>query len=149
VASIPARTRFRGPSGSSAADDRQAVRSVGDETSAHGFVDGGWTQPERLPNLVEGPCEKPLPVLHGHPRAPTSAPPGVRENPVLGGLRCEPARRYLAEGGKGVDEVAFAFGFSDGSAFRKAFKRWTGEAPRTASCIRSGPRHVADDAGSD
>ncbi len=49
---------------------------------------------------------------------------------ILDEVRCELARRYLAEGRKGVEEVAFALGFSDGSAFHKAFKRWTGESPR-------------------
>jgi AraC-like DNA-binding protein len=48
---------------------------------------------------------------------------------ILDEVRCELARRYLAEEGKGVEEVAFALGFSDGSAFHKAFKRWTGESP--------------------
>jgi AraC-like DNA-binding protein len=49
---------------------------------------------------------------------------------ILDELRCELARRYLAQGQRGVEEVAFALGFSDGSAFHKAFRRWTGERPK-------------------
>ena len=31
--------------------------------------------------------------------------------------------------GRGVSEVGFALGFSDPSAFHKAFVRWTGSSP--------------------
>jgi AraC-like DNA-binding protein len=48
---------------------------------------------------------------------------------ILDEVRCELARRYLAQEHRRVEEVAFALGFSDGSAFHKAFRRWTGESP--------------------
>lgn len=48
---------------------------------------------------------------------------------ILDEVRCELARRYLAQEQRRVEEVAFALGFSDGSAFHKAFRRWTGESP--------------------
>ncbi|MBW2386450.1 MAG: AraC family transcriptional regulator [Deltaproteobacteria bacterium] len=48
---------------------------------------------------------------------------------ILDEVRSELARRYLAQERRGVEEVAFALGFSDGSAFHKAFRRWTGESP--------------------
>jgi AraC-like DNA-binding protein len=48
---------------------------------------------------------------------------------ILDEVRCELARRYLAQEQRGVEEVALALGFSDGSAFHKAFRRWTGESP--------------------
>jgi len=35
----------------------------------------------------------------------------------------------LRDPGRGVSEVGFALGFSDASAFHKAFVRWTGKAP--------------------
>jgi AraC-like DNA-binding protein len=49
---------------------------------------------------------------------------------ILDEVRCELARRHLAQEQRAVEEVAFALGFSDGSAFHKAFRRWTGESPR-------------------
>jgi AraC-like DNA-binding protein len=49
---------------------------------------------------------------------------------ILDEVRCELARRYLAQKQRGMEEVAFALGFSDGSAFHKAFRRWTGESPK-------------------
>ncbi|MBU8897422.1 AraC family transcriptional regulator [Corallococcus sp. M34] len=39
------------------------------------------------------------------------------------------ARRYLGEARLSVGEVAFLLGFSEPSAFHRAFKRWTGETP--------------------
>jgi AraC-like DNA-binding protein len=48
---------------------------------------------------------------------------------ILDEVRCELAQRYLAQQQRGVEEVALALGFSDGSAFHKAFRRWTGESP--------------------
>jgi AraC-like DNA-binding protein len=39
------------------------------------------------------------------------------------------ARTALAEPGISVNEVAYLLGFSDASAFTKAFKRWTGRSP--------------------
>lgn len=48
---------------------------------------------------------------------------------ILDEVRCELARRYLDQEQRGVEQVAFALGFSDGSAFHKAFRRWTSESP--------------------
>ncbi|MBW2288989.1 MAG: AraC family transcriptional regulator [Deltaproteobacteria bacterium] len=48
---------------------------------------------------------------------------------ILDEVRCELARQYLAQERRGVEEVAIAIGFSDGSALHKAFRRWTGESP--------------------
>jgi AraC-like DNA-binding protein len=46
-------------------------------------------------------------------------------------LRRELAARYLAERRIAVAEVAFLLGFSETSAFHRAFKRWTGTTPVT------------------
>jgi AraC-like DNA-binding protein len=48
---------------------------------------------------------------------------------LLGELRVELARRYLAEPGESVSEVAFLLGFSEVSTFHRAFRRWTGQTP--------------------
>ena len=39
------------------------------------------------------------------------------------------ARRYLADPSLSIAEVSFALGYSEPSAFTRAFKRWSGRAP--------------------
>ncbi len=48
---------------------------------------------------------------------------------ILDDVRAELACRYLTKEKRGIDEVAFLLGFSDPSAFTKAFRRWTGKTP--------------------
>lgn len=48
---------------------------------------------------------------------------------ILDDVRAELARHYLTKEKRGIDEVAFLLGFSDQSAFTKAFRRWTGQTP--------------------
>ncbi len=48
---------------------------------------------------------------------------------ILDEVRAELARHYLTKEKRGIDEVAFLLGFSDPSAFTKAFRRWTGHTP--------------------
>ncbi|HEX6277387.1 MAG TPA: AraC family transcriptional regulator [Polyangiaceae bacterium] len=47
------------------------------------------------------------------------------------GLRRNLAERYLSERRLGVQETAFLLGYSDVSAFHRAFVRWTGTTPRS------------------
>ena len=54
---------------------------------------------------------------------------GTSHREQLDDVRCELARSYLEGGGISVGEVAFLLGFSDTSAFHKAFRRWTGCGP--------------------
>lgn len=48
---------------------------------------------------------------------------------IVDGVRAELARHYLTKEKRGIDEVGFLLGFSDQSAFTKAFRRWTGRTP--------------------
>lgn len=48
---------------------------------------------------------------------------------VLTDVRCELAERYLQERRLAVGEIAFLLGFSEASAFHRAFRRWTGSTP--------------------
>jgi AraC-like DNA-binding protein len=48
---------------------------------------------------------------------------------ILDDVRAELARHYLTKEKRGIDEIAFLVGFSDPSAFTKAFRRWTGKTP--------------------
>jgi AraC-like DNA-binding protein len=54
---------------------------------------------------------------------------GTSYQDVLDDVRAELARRYLGTDKRGIDEVAGLLGFSDSSAFSKAFRRWTGKTP--------------------
>ena len=48
---------------------------------------------------------------------------------VLAEARRELAERHLSDSQLAVCEIAFLLGFSEPSAFRRAFKRWTGQQP--------------------
>ena len=54
---------------------------------------------------------------------------GVRWSELVDGVRSEFAQRYLARPSLNIGEVSYLVGFSDTSAFFKAFKRWTGKKP--------------------
>jgi AraC-like DNA-binding protein len=56
---------------------------------------------------------------------------GTSLTALLDELRRELAVRYLEERAMTLDAIAFELGFADARAFRRAFKRWTGRAPRT------------------
>lgn len=51
---------------------------------------------------------------------------------LLDELRRELASRYLADKKLAIAEVAFLLGYSEPSAFHRAFKRWTGKTPSQA-----------------
>lgn len=54
---------------------------------------------------------------------------GTTFQDLLDGVRCDLAKRYLDEQRVSLGEVAFLLGFSEPSAFHRAFKRWTGRTP--------------------
>jgi len=56
---------------------------------------------------------------------------GVTFEKVLDGLRHKMALHYLNSKKVSVNETAYLLGFSDPTAFSRAFKRWTGSSPRT------------------
>ncbi|HKP62805.1 MAG TPA: AraC family transcriptional regulator ligand-binding domain-containing protein [Polyangiales bacterium] len=49
---------------------------------------------------------------------------------LLDDVRSELARMYLSDAQLAVFEVAYLLGFSEPSAFNRAFRRWTGTSPR-------------------
>ena len=54
---------------------------------------------------------------------------GTSYRAVLDQVRAEAATRHLADGRLAIGEVAFLLGFSELSAFSRAFRRWTGRTP--------------------
>jgi AraC-like DNA-binding protein len=64
---------------------------------------------------------------------------GTSYREALDEVREELARRYLANEERGIDEIALLLGFSDASAFTKAFRRWTGQTPADFARTRPAP----------
>ncbi len=54
---------------------------------------------------------------------------GTTFQDLLDAVRCALAKRYLEEQRLALGEVSFLLGFSEPSAFHRAFKRWTGKTP--------------------
>jgi AraC-like DNA-binding protein len=54
---------------------------------------------------------------------------GLTFRSLLERTRYELALRYLDDPGKSVTEITFLLGFSEQSAFSRAFRRWSGQAP--------------------
>lgn len=54
---------------------------------------------------------------------------GLSYKGVLEKTRYDLALRYLDDPGKSVTDITFLLGFSEQSAFTRAFKRWSGRAP--------------------
>lgn len=57
---------------------------------------------------------------------------GLSFDALLEELRRELALRYLADRSLAIAEVAYLLGYSEPSAFHRAFKRWTGTTPSEA-----------------
>jgi AraC-like DNA-binding protein len=57
---------------------------------------------------------------------------GLSFSALLTRLRHDLADRYLAEGVSSISQIAWLLGYQEVSAFSKAYKRWTGKAPREA-----------------
>ena len=56
---------------------------------------------------------------------------------VLEGLKKDLAKRYLADEGLSISQVAWLLGYEEISSFTHAFKRWTGRTPREARFRRT------------
>jgi AraC-like DNA-binding protein len=91
--------------------------------------------------LVRGlPCSTPpatagvtLPGASGGDRARRGQARPLAGHPTFAALvdevRAELARMYLADPRLAIFEVAYLLGFSEASAFHRAFRRWTGTSP--------------------
>ena len=54
---------------------------------------------------------------------------GVSFSHILQESRIQLAKSYLRQPNRSVIEVCYLLGFSEPSAFSRAFKRWTGDSP--------------------
>ena len=54
---------------------------------------------------------------------------GTTFNTLLNEIRQDLAQKYLREEDTSMTEIAFLLGFSESSAFSRAFKRWVGVSP--------------------
>jgi AraC-like DNA-binding protein len=62
---------------------------------------------------------------------------GTTFQDILDETRCELAKRHLGDERIALGEVAFRLGFSEPSAFHRAFKRWTGQTPLAYRRLRA------------
>ena len=65
---------------------------------------------------------------------------GASYQELLEQARCDAAERHLAETALSIAEVSWLVGYSEPSAFHRAFKRWRGVSPRS---FRDGRRAAA------
>jgi AraC-like DNA-binding protein len=57
---------------------------------------------------------------------------GVSFRKLLDDTRRQLAEQYLKDSTLSVSEIAYLLGFAEVSSFSRAFRRWTGHAPRAA-----------------
>jgi AraC-like DNA-binding protein len=67
---------------------------------------------------------------------------GLTYKGVLEKTRYDLALRYLDDPTKSVTDVTFLLGFSEQSAFTRAFKRWNGSAPTASLTCRRRGGHI-------
>ena len=64
---------------------------------------------------------------------------GTSYQQIVNELRRDTAKSYLSDPALSIGQVAYLLGYSEQSAFTTAFRRWTGESPRT---YRSAIKHT-------
>ena len=93
---------------------------------------------EELRALIGEELSRGLPTIAGLARRMATSPRTLRRRlesegtsfrDLLDQTRAELARGYVAQPALPLCEVAFLLGFSEPSAFHRAFKRWTGRTP--------------------
>jgi AraC-like DNA-binding protein len=70
---------------------------------------------------------------------------GIAYSTIANGALATLAKELLLDETRSIQETAYLMGFSDPSAFYRAFKRWTGTTPRTYRL--HGERHTHEPVG--
>ena len=111
--------------------ERTAERRLSELRLAKGFSKDLIVAIHREIEGGEPTVERTAAVLGLHPKAMTRRlrSEGTSFSELLDDVRLRLACQYLNEPGARITEVAFRLGYSEKSAFNRAFKRWTGEAP--------------------
>jgi AraC-like DNA-binding protein len=65
---------------------------------------------------------------------------GIDFKKLINEMRCQLAMSHLKDGTRTLTEIAFLLGYSEVSAFNRAFKRWTNETPLTYRRMSGRPR---------
>ena len=91
-------------------------------------VHQGRVTTEALSRIFLGDGSRELSSIAGTP-VPTTGAQGVTFAQLLDEVRADLARMYLGDSQLAVFEVAFLLGYSEPSAFNRAFRRWTGQTP--------------------
>jgi AraC-like DNA-binding protein len=91
-------------------------------------------RPKIVALFTKGSARVFAPRLHMSPRTlhRRLEEEGTSFRQVLTEVRRELAARHLSERRLAIGEIAFLLGFSEPSAFHRAFKRWTGHGPLRA-----------------
>jgi AraC-like DNA-binding protein len=93
---------------------------------------------DRIRHLLHGTLRTGVPTtaqlaarLHVSPRTLERSlrAEGTNYKALLNGLRMELASEHLLTGTRSIGEIAFLLGFSEASAFHRAFRRWSGSTP--------------------
>ncbi len=108
-----------------------------DERLAAHDDDGGWLAGVRE-SVALGVCDGPPSIEAVAARLGLSVrtlqrrlgAQGIVFKRLVDEVRRELALRYLADGKSDLTEIAFLVGYSELSAFDRAFRRWTGSTPR-------------------
>jgi AraC-like DNA-binding protein len=72
---------------------------------------------------------------------------GITYAKLLDDVKRETAERWVEQGEMSFGEIAFGLGFSEPSAFHRAFKRWTGRTPREYKAAPRGASSQQADEG--
>jgi YesN/AraC family two-component response regulator len=131
------------------------IAASGSQAGAARTRSGFESTTQRLQRLLEGELRSGDPKLehlaarlHMSPRTlhRRLGEEGTGFRRVLAGLRRELAARHLREARLPLGEIGFLLGFSETSAFHRAFRRWTGWRPlayRRAHAAATSPNPTA------
>jgi AraC-like DNA-binding protein len=124
--------------------DRHAADLLSRLPEVHGLVDRVRAQLARQLRGGDPSVDRIATDLHMSSRTLSRklAELGTSYKEILDAMRHDLALSYLADASLAIGEVGFLLGFSEPSAFYRAFRRWTGTTPAEHPIRRSGQKSV-------